>query len=83
MDIDSQEFTLSAEDFIELLIELDALQRMYATWLDDEEEHSPQINILREMITKKLSLRDEVLAQYRVMYPELDQYAWAQPQFDA
>ena len=75
--------TLSTDEFIELLIELDALQRMYADWLDDIDANSPQIDILRDMITKKLSTRDFALAEFRVKYPELDQFEWAKPEFDA
>ena len=75
--------TLSTEEFIELLIELDALQRMYTDWLDDVEANSPQIDILRSMITNKLSVRDCALAEFRVQYPELDQFEWARPEFDA
>ena len=81
--MEHQRVNLSTEDFIELLIELDALQRMYVTWQDDVEANSPQIDILRDMITRKLSIRDCALAEYRVQYPELDQYEWSRPEFDA
>lgn len=77
--------TLSTDEFIELLIELDALQRLFNVWLEEShtEEVGPQMEILKGMITKKVTIRDQVLAEYRNTYPELEQFDWAKPDFDA
>lgn len=80
-----KECTLSTDEFIELLIELDALQRLFNVWLEEahNEEVGPQMEILKCMITKKVTVRDQVLAEYRNTYPELQNFDWAKPDFDA
>ncbi len=77
------ELTLTTDDFIELLIELDALQHLFNKWLDDDDCQSQQLEILRAMIAKKIELRDQALAEFRVAYPELDNFDWAKPDLDA
>ena len=83
--MEKEQTTLSTEEFIELLIELDALQRLFNVWLEEahNEEIHPQMEILKCMISNKITVRDQVLAEYRIVYPELDNFAWAKPNFDA
>jgi hypothetical protein len=89
MDLDS-DTTLSAEEFVELLIEIDALQRLYDTWTTEEceqelpeEEHPVRMSVLDGLLCRKLALRDKALAEFRAIYPELDQFEWAKPEYDA
>lgn len=77
------ELTLTTDEFIELLIELDALQHLFNNWLDDADCLDQQLDILRSMISKKIALRDQALAEFRVAYPELDSFDWAKPDLDA
>ena len=79
---------LSAEEFVELLIEIDALQRLFQAWTNGEEaecaqEQSIRVDVLEMMLIKKIALRDEALAEFRMVYPEMKQFAWATPEFDA
>jgi len=79
---------LSAEDFVELLIEIDALQRLFQAWTSGDEvacseEQSIRLDVLEAMLAKKMAMRDEALAEFRMVYPEMRQFAWAQPEYDA
>lgn len=80
--------TLTPEEFVELLIEIDALQRLFVTWTQSEEmieahEETIRLEVLDSMLARKLALRDEALAEFRMIYPELEKFEWATPEYDA
>jgi hypothetical protein len=82
------ETKLSPEEFVELLIEIDALQRLFVTWtsseeLVEEDEESIRLEVLDSMLARKMALRDEALAEFRMIYPELEKFDWAKPEYDA
>lgn len=67
------------ESFIELLIEISALQRLRRVWLAEEGENSEQnerLAILSRMIRRRCAERDRELRKFSEAYPEIKTFGW-------
>ena len=79
VEMDSQGEEL-IEQFVELLIEITALQRLYAEWIIADRQAADietQLAMLERLLQRKLLLRQRKLARLREIYPEIEQFEWA------
>ena len=75
-------FELSFESFLELLVEIAALQRLRAEWQlqdDDQEGLEEKREILERVLAKKLDMRAQALGQLRETFPDMANFSWGSP----
>ncbi len=73
--------------FLELLIEITALQRLRHAWVDEAQRDTQwkmKFQMLHKMIEARCLQRDQLLELFAEEYPEIKNFAWLQEQgFDA
>jgi len=70
------------ETFLKSLVEAAALQLLWTRWADEDDldnnEWQIKMEILTELLDKKLAKRDRLLLELKEHFPEITQFKWAQ-----
>lgn len=70
------------EMFLKLLVETAALQLLFTRWADEDDaenyEWQIKMEVLSDILDRKLSRRDELTDELKEHFPEIVKFDWAQ-----
>ena len=71
------------EMFLKVLVETAALQLLFTRWADENDEQNYEwqikMEVLSEILDKKLNRREDLIEQLKDEFPEITKFNWALP----